>query len=166
MIRRMTSRVGDIIIDCNDPELMAWFWSEVLGYRIFARDETGVAIRGATVSPDILFIRVTERKTVKNRLHFDVCPTDCGQEEELTRLLDLGAKRVGHRRQRFVDRIGGSRRQRILSDVQKNSGGTGAVSRCTNVHLPGALSSACPDASSLACPTADGDARSAACQYM
>lgn len=93
MIRRMTSRVGDIIVDCNDPELMASFWSEVLGYRIFARDETGVAIRGATVSPDILFIRVPERKTVKNRLHFDVCPTDCGPEEEIARLLDLGAKR-------------------------------------------------------------------------
>ncbi|WP_436528817.1 VOC family protein [Actinoplanes sp. HUAS TT8] len=89
----MTSRVGDITIDCNDPELMATFWSAALGYRIFARDETGVAIRGATVSPDILFIRVPERKTVKSRLHFDVCPTDCGQDEELARLLGLGARR-------------------------------------------------------------------------
>jgi hypothetical protein len=58
----MTSRVGDIIIDCNDPELLAGFWCGVLGYRMFARDETGVAIRGATVSPDILFIRVAEGK--------------------------------------------------------------------------------------------------------
>jgi hypothetical protein len=89
----MTSRVGDIIIDCNDPELLAAFWGEVLGYRIFARDETGVAIRGAAVAPDILFIRVIEPKTTKNRIHFDVCPTDRGQDEELTRLLDLGAKR-------------------------------------------------------------------------
>jgi hypothetical protein len=85
--------VGDIIIDCNDPELLAGFWCEVLGYRIFARDETGAAIRGATVSPDILFIRVSEPKTMKNRLHFDVCPTDRGQEEELARLLNLGARR-------------------------------------------------------------------------
>jgi glyoxalase superfamily protein len=89
----MTSRVGDIIIDCNDPELLAVFWCEVLGYRIFAHDETGVAIRGAPVSPDILFIRVSEPKTTKNRLHFDVCPTDRGQQEELARLLDLGAGR-------------------------------------------------------------------------
>jgi len=89
----MTCRVGDIIIDCDDPELLARFWCEVLGYRIFARDETGVAIRGATVSPDILFIRVSEPKTVKNRLHFDVCPVDHGQEEGLARLLDLGARR-------------------------------------------------------------------------
>lgn len=89
----MTSRIGDMIVDCHDPETQATFWCAVLGYRIFARDETGVAIRGATTSPDILFIRVPEAKTVKNRLHFDVCPTDRSQEEELTRLLDLGARR-------------------------------------------------------------------------
>lgn len=87
--------MGDIVIDCNDPEVLARFWCGVLGYRIFARDETGVAIRGATVSPDILFIRVPEPKTVKNRLHFDVCATDGSQEEELARLLDLGARRSG-----------------------------------------------------------------------
>jgi hypothetical protein len=87
----MASRVGDIIIDCENPELMAAFWCGVLKYRIFARDDTGVAIRGATVSPDILFIRVPESKNTKNRLHFDVCPTDRSQDEELTRLLDLGA---------------------------------------------------------------------------
>ncbi|GIF69095.1 hypothetical protein Ais01nite_71300 [Asanoa ishikariensis] len=90
---RMTSRVGDIVIDCADPELLAAFWSGVLGYRIFARDETGVAIRGATVSPDILFIRVPEVKSAKNRLHFDVCPTDGDQAQELDRLLALGARR-------------------------------------------------------------------------
>ncbi|SNT64072.1 hypothetical protein SAMN05421812_11692 [Asanoa hainanensis] len=89
----MTSRVGDIVIDSADPELLASFWAGVLGYRIFARDDTGVAIRGATVSPDILFIRVPEAKSTKNRLHFDVCPTDGDQAEELARLLALGARR-------------------------------------------------------------------------
>ena len=89
----MTSRVGDIIIDCADPETMATFWCGVLGYRIVARDQTGTAIRGATASPDILFIRVPEPKTVKNRLHFDVCPTDRTPQEELARLRSLGATR-------------------------------------------------------------------------
>jgi hypothetical protein len=89
----MASRIGDIVIDCNDPELLAGFWCEVLSYRAFARDESGVAIRGATTSPDILFVRVSEPKLTKIRLHFDVCPTDRGQSEELTRLLGLGAKR-------------------------------------------------------------------------
>ncbi|WP_433306548.1 VOC family protein [Actinoplanes sp. CA-030573] len=89
----MASRIGDIIVDCGDAELMAAFWCEVLGYRVFARDATGVAIRGATVSPDILFITVPEGKAGKNRLHFDVCPTDRSPAEELDRLLALGARR-------------------------------------------------------------------------
>ena len=92
-VATMTSRIGDMIVDCHDPELLAAFWSEVLGYRVFARDETGVAIRGATTSPDILFIRVPEPKSGKNRLHFDVCPTDRGQDQELARLVALGATR-------------------------------------------------------------------------
>jgi len=89
----MASRVSDIIIDCDDPELLARFWCAVLGYRVFARDATGVAIRGAAISPDILFIHVNEPKPAKNRLHLDVCPTDRGQDEELARLLGLGATR-------------------------------------------------------------------------
>jgi hypothetical protein len=82
-----------MIIDCADPERLARFWSDALGYRVFARDDTGVAIRGATTSPDILFIRVPEAKAGKNRLHFDVCPTDRDQASELERLLTLGARR-------------------------------------------------------------------------
>jgi catechol 2,3-dioxygenase-like lactoylglutathione lyase family enzyme len=89
----MTSRIGDMIIDCADPERLARFWTAALGYRVFARDDTGVAIRGATVSPDILFIRVPEAKAGKNRLHVDVCPVDGDQAEELARLLALGARR-------------------------------------------------------------------------
>lgn len=93
MLTVMTSRIGDIIIDCADPESLAGFWCAVLGYRVFARDETGVAIRGATASPDILFIRIGEPKAAKIRLHFDVCPTDRKQGDELDRLLGLGARR-------------------------------------------------------------------------
>jgi hypothetical protein len=107
----MGSRIGDIIVDCGDPELLAAFWSEVLGYRIFARDDSGVAIRGTTVSPDILFIRVAEPKGAKNRLHFDVCPTDGDQAEELARLLALGATR---------SRIVGSGSWVVLEDPEGN----------------------------------------------
>jgi len=90
----MASRVGDIVVDCTDPERLAQFWCPVLGYRVFDRDDTGVAIRGATVSPDILFIRVPERKAAKNRIHIDVNPSGCDQAEELQRLLALGARQV------------------------------------------------------------------------
>jgi hypothetical protein len=35
---------------------------------------------------------VQEGKTIKNRLHLDVSPTDRDQDEEVRRLLDLGAR--------------------------------------------------------------------------
>ncbi len=44
------------------------------------------------VAPDILFVKVTDRKTTKNRLHFDLRPED--QAAQVHRLLDLGARRV------------------------------------------------------------------------
>ena len=47
----------------------------------------------------LLFIAVPEAKQVKNRLHFDVRPTDTTRDEEVTRLLGLGATQVAdHRR--------------------------------------------------------------------
>jgi len=89
----VTSRIGEIVVDCADPELLAGFWCGVLGYRDVARDDTGVAIAGSPSAPSILFVRVPEAKAGKNRLHFDVCPTDGDQEQELRRLLGLGARR-------------------------------------------------------------------------
>ena len=44
--------------------------------------------------PVLTFAHVSEGKTVKNRLHLDVNPTDTEQDEEVGRLLDLGAGRV------------------------------------------------------------------------
>ena len=44
------------------------------------------------VSPDLLFLKVPESKTLKNRLHLDLRPLD--QSGEVARLEALGASRV------------------------------------------------------------------------
>ena len=44
------------------------------------------------VSPDLLFLKVHERKEVKNRLHLDLRPED--RDAEVARLEGLGARRV------------------------------------------------------------------------
>jgi hypothetical protein len=44
------------------------------------------------VPPTLTFARVPEEKTVKNRLHLDVNPTDREQTDEVRRLIDLGAR--------------------------------------------------------------------------
>lgn len=42
-----------------------------------------------------------EGKTIKNRLHLDVMPSDRTQDEEITRLVGLGARMVSDRRPEF-----------------------------------------------------------------
>ncbi len=42
----MTSRIGDIVIDCRDPQVVATFWCAALGYRIVGSDASGVAVAG------------------------------------------------------------------------------------------------------------------------
>lgn len=44
--------------------------------------------------PTIDLVPVPERKTVKNRLHLDLRADGIGTEEELERLLNLGARRM------------------------------------------------------------------------
>lgn len=44
--------------------------------------------------PTLMFIQVPEGKTVKNRLHLDVSPIDASTDDEVARLLSLGATTV------------------------------------------------------------------------
>src|SRR6478752_3987269 len=81
-------------IDCADPAALARFWAEALDYKVVPGgdpDETGI-IPKAGHGMQLLFLRVPERKTVKNRLHLDLRPAD--QAAEVERLLGLGAKKV------------------------------------------------------------------------
>ena len=93
----MACRITELCLDCRDPELVAQFWADVLGYQITDRDETGVAISppAGTPSPiDLLFAYSDDPKTAKLRLHIDVNATDRDQAEELARLEELGAKHI------------------------------------------------------------------------
>ena len=90
----MASRIGEMVIECHDPEAAAAFWCAALGYRVTDRDETGVAIAGDSTMPTLLLIATIEPKIGKTRIHFDVCPTDRDQTAEVERLLGLGASHV------------------------------------------------------------------------
>jgi hypothetical protein len=41
--------------------------------------------------PGLLFLRVPEGKTAKNRIHFDLWPTSTKRDEQVKRAIDLGA---------------------------------------------------------------------------
>jgi hypothetical protein len=108
-----------VAIDCASPHELADWWAEALGWQVEAQDEAfirrmievghatdeqTVRHRGALVwksatalnSPDpgrprMLFQRVPESKTVKNRLHLDVRVGADRREAEVARLVQLGA---------------------------------------------------------------------------
>ena len=44
--------------------------------------------------PSLLFARVPEAKSVKNRLHIDVSPVGSTRDEEVERVMAFGATRV------------------------------------------------------------------------
>ena len=44
--------------------------------------------------PSLTFVPVLEAKRVKNRLCLDVNPVGCDQEQEVERLIGLGARRI------------------------------------------------------------------------
>jgi catechol 2,3-dioxygenase-like lactoylglutathione lyase family enzyme len=90
----VTARLTEIVVDCTDAERLAEFWCGVLGWEIVDRDEGDVEIGGRGGMPTILFQPVPEPKTVKNRIHLDVNPTDRDQAEEVERIVALGARRV------------------------------------------------------------------------
>lgn len=92
----MAALFTELIIDCEDSPRIAAFWAAVLGYDASEPDEDGeVEIRDPDGGlPTILFITVPERKTLKNRFHIDVNPRGCDQDEELERLLALGATKI------------------------------------------------------------------------
>jgi len=82
-----------LVLDCADPDTLARFWSEALGYDNLGTAGAYVALypRGGE-RPKLLLQRVAEAKVVKNRMHLDIVVGDI--ERESARLEGLGAKRV------------------------------------------------------------------------
>ena len=131
-----------VTFDCAEPERVARFWCEVLGYVVppppegfatwdeFDRtqppDRQGSAFActdPAGVGPRLLFLRVPEGKTVKNRVHLDVrVGTGLVGEErvaalegECARLVALGAVRL-----RLLRADGVNESSLVMQDVEGN----------------------------------------------
>lgn len=92
----MTARFNNICVDCRDAYALAGFWAQVFGCPPPTEDRSGdaeVILRPAG-GPVLLFLVVPEDKSVKNRLHLDVKPTDLTRAQEVARLVEVGATQV------------------------------------------------------------------------
>jgi predicted enzyme related to lactoylglutathione lyase len=91
----MAVSLHHIVIDAHDLRRLARFWTQVLDWRILSEREREIVIgTDATAPVGICFMPVTDRKTVKNRVHVDLNPDPEDREAEIERIIALGARRV------------------------------------------------------------------------
>jgi predicted enzyme related to lactoylglutathione lyase len=95
----MELRIESLAIDSQNPARRADFWQAVLEWEHAAEDGDDpdeIMIEAPAGSDQaarrILFVRVPEGKSSKNRLHLDLRPVD--QDVEVERLIALGATRA------------------------------------------------------------------------
>lgn len=99
----MVSRINQVTFDCRDGYAQALFWAQVTGYIEDPDEPNGQDHEENYISPDgkqpgLLFINVPEGRTVKNRLHLDLSPEDRTRDEEVERLIALGATLIDDHR--------------------------------------------------------------------
>ncbi len=98
----MASRTSNFCIDAADPWAQVHWWAKVLDDFVLDESEMSPDDEECWLSgPDgreLIFLRVPEPKAVKNRMHVCVRPTDRSREEEVERLLGLGATMFDDRR--------------------------------------------------------------------
>ena len=113
----MACRISELVLNCRDPERLAAFWCEVLGYVVLDREEGSVEIGPKEgfggLQPTIVLSPSDNPRTGPLPLHIDVNPTDRDQAAELDRLLAIGA--------RFAD-VGqtGEETWHVLADPEGN----------------------------------------------
>lgn len=99
----MTSRVSHTSVGCRDAYALSEFWRTVLGYTDVADDpnEPGdeeCMILDPESGHSLLFIQVADPTPGKNRWHLDLRPCEGRRDDEVERLLQLGASIVADRR--------------------------------------------------------------------
>lgn len=96
----MVSRISHTTFDAHNAYEQSVFWSKVLDWtedpddpNLPGHEECLIMSRDRTQL--VLFIDVPDDKVVKNRVHFDLRPVDRSREEEVARLVELGAVQRG-----------------------------------------------------------------------
>jgi catechol 2,3-dioxygenase-like lactoylglutathione lyase family enzyme len=104
----MVCTMRNVTVDCADALALARFWAAALGWNVYHDDDPEVLVAPSFPppgpGPTMLFIPVPEGRKVKNRVHLDLQPADRTREEEVERLLGLGATVVEDHR---TDKGGG-----------------------------------------------------------
>ena len=103
MLASMTSRISHTAVDSRNAYAQSVWWAKVLDMAEDPDDPNEPGDEECSIvtedrRTEVLFIEVPEGKRVKNRLHFDLRPIDRTRDEEIERVLALGATQFDDRR--------------------------------------------------------------------
>ena len=91
----MPVRLHHIVVDAHDLPGLARFWTQALGWKVLSEREREIVIGTDENAPvGMCFMPVTDPKTVKNRVHLDLTSSAQDRDQEIERLVALGARRV------------------------------------------------------------------------
>jgi predicted enzyme related to lactoylglutathione lyase len=89
----MPIRLHHIVVDAHDLPGLARFWTQALGWKVLSERENDIVIgTGENAPVGMCFMPVTDPKTVKNRVHLDLTSSAADRDQEIDRLLALGAR--------------------------------------------------------------------------
>jgi catechol 2,3-dioxygenase-like lactoylglutathione lyase family enzyme/predicted enzyme related to lactoylglutathione lyase len=92
----MTARLISLVLDANDPPVLARFWAEALGWTMEEDPDGGLGLAPTDATAfGILFEPVPERKSSQNNIHLDLTTTSIEDQNDIVaRLLDVGGRHV------------------------------------------------------------------------
>lgn len=82
-----------IAVDCDNAAKLALFWSAVLGQPVSAEpSEESASLEPGCTGPGMVFYKVPEPKTAKNRFHLDL--TVAALDDEVARITAIGGREI------------------------------------------------------------------------
>jgi hypothetical protein len=92
----MPVRLHHVVVDAHDLPGLARFWTQAPGRKVLSEREDEIVIGTDENAPaGMCLMPVTGPKTVKNRVHLDLTSSAADRDQEIDRLLALGARRAG-----------------------------------------------------------------------
>lgn len=93
----MGVQISELVLECREPERLAEFWCEVLGFEVLGREadgsiEIGPAAGFGGPQPTIVLSPTEMPSPARGRLHFDTSPVAGNRADEVERILAAGGR--------------------------------------------------------------------------
>ena len=89
----MTCQLVALCFDAEDPQRLAGFWGDVLGWE--STDDGASLLPSDDTGFDIRFVRAREPRSGRNQMHFDLTSTSLADQQQTVEMaLSLGARHL------------------------------------------------------------------------